>query len=278
MPIRGVCPIQINNGKEKDYESGFHYYGARYYWSELLTGWLSVDPMMDKYPGISPYNYCMWNPIKLIDPDGRDTLLFNSSGKYQSTIPAKGTPVGKMEQKDGSYICFDFADPENDVNSALENPDFRVQIVGDKEIKEILGESGVNDYASALKEIPWYMPGRSMLKLGLACEYLSTHSNAGTNPDDSQTLDFTCRLFLNDNILYVTKVGKRYTGHNGHNYGNFLWGASAQMLGVPLLITLGGAHFNNRFISKDENGGKWDSPDDQLSISLGHKWARRHKP
>ena len=43
------------NGKEKDYESGFHYYGARYYWSEVLTGWLSVDPMMDKYPSISPY-------------------------------------------------------------------------------------------------------------------------------------------------------------------------------------------------------------------------------
>ena len=63
------------NGKEKDYESGFHYYGARYYWSEVLTGWLSVDPMMDKYPGISPYNYCMWNPIKLVDPDGRDTAF-----------------------------------------------------------------------------------------------------------------------------------------------------------------------------------------------------------
>ena len=59
------------NGKEKDHESGFHYYGARYYWSELLTGWLSVDPMSDKYPSISPYNYCMWNPVKLIDPDGR---------------------------------------------------------------------------------------------------------------------------------------------------------------------------------------------------------------
>ena len=60
------------NGKEKDYESGFHYYGARYYWSEVLTGWLSVDPMMDKYPNISPYNYCMWNPIGIIDPDGQD--------------------------------------------------------------------------------------------------------------------------------------------------------------------------------------------------------------
>ena len=58
------------NGKEKDWESGFHYYGARYYWSEVLTGWLSVDPMMDKYPGISPYTYCNFNPIALVDPDG----------------------------------------------------------------------------------------------------------------------------------------------------------------------------------------------------------------
>ena len=60
------------NGKEKDYESGFHYYGARYYWCEVLTGWLSVDPMADKYPNISPYAYCAWNPIKLVDPDGNE--------------------------------------------------------------------------------------------------------------------------------------------------------------------------------------------------------------
>lgn len=60
------------NGKEKDHESGFHYYGARYYWSEVLTGWLSVDPMADKYPSISPYAYCAWNLVKLVDPDGRE--------------------------------------------------------------------------------------------------------------------------------------------------------------------------------------------------------------
>ena len=38
----------------------------------LLTGWLSVDPMADKYPSISPYAYCAWNSIKLIDPDGME--------------------------------------------------------------------------------------------------------------------------------------------------------------------------------------------------------------
>ncbi len=57
-------------GKERDSETGFSYFGARYYDSDLMTGWLSVDPMADKYPSLSPYAYCAWNPVKLVDPDG----------------------------------------------------------------------------------------------------------------------------------------------------------------------------------------------------------------
>ena len=59
------------NGKEKDPESGLHYYGARYYDSDI-SQWLSIDPMADKYPSLSPYNYCADNPVNIIDPDGRD--------------------------------------------------------------------------------------------------------------------------------------------------------------------------------------------------------------
>ena len=61
-------------GKERDDETGYGYFGARYMDHELMTMWLSVDPMADKYPGISPYAYCAWNPVKLMDPDGRDTI------------------------------------------------------------------------------------------------------------------------------------------------------------------------------------------------------------
>ena len=39
---------------------------------ELMSMWLSVDPMADKYPSISPYAYCVWNPVKLVDPDGNE--------------------------------------------------------------------------------------------------------------------------------------------------------------------------------------------------------------
>lgn len=58
------------NAKEKDYESGYHYYGARYYDSELLTGWLSVDSETDELPHLTAYNYCNDNPVILNDPDG----------------------------------------------------------------------------------------------------------------------------------------------------------------------------------------------------------------
>ncbi len=35
------------NGKEKDLESGYNYYGARYY-CDWLSIWLSVDPLSDR--------------------------------------------------------------------------------------------------------------------------------------------------------------------------------------------------------------------------------------
>jgi len=56
-------------GKERDEETAYDYFGARYYNSDL-SQWLSVDPMSDKRPNLSPYNYCKWNPIGRTDPDG----------------------------------------------------------------------------------------------------------------------------------------------------------------------------------------------------------------
>ena len=56
-------------GKERDAETGYDYFGARYY-SPTLLHWLAPDPLAGKYPDISPYAYCAWNPIKFIDPDG----------------------------------------------------------------------------------------------------------------------------------------------------------------------------------------------------------------
>jgi len=57
------------SGKEFDEETGLSYFGARYY-NPKWSVWLGVDPEYSKFPNWSPYNYCMQNPINLVDPDG----------------------------------------------------------------------------------------------------------------------------------------------------------------------------------------------------------------
>ena len=52
---------------------------ARHY-HPTLSIWLSVDPMSDKYPGVSPYAYCGNNPVVLKDPDGRDPIYGRANG------------------------------------------------------------------------------------------------------------------------------------------------------------------------------------------------------
>ena len=51
------------NAKEFDEETGLYYYGARYYDSRLAI-WYGVDALAEKYPNMSPYNYCVGNPVK----------------------------------------------------------------------------------------------------------------------------------------------------------------------------------------------------------------------
>ena len=70
------------SAKEKDAETGFSYFGSRYYNSDLSI-WLSVDPMSDKYPSLSPYVYCANNPVKLVDPNGEEIeVSINDNGTY----------------------------------------------------------------------------------------------------------------------------------------------------------------------------------------------------
>jgi len=71
------------NAKELDSETGLYYYGARYYTPELSI-WLSVDPLSDERPSLSPYNYCQWNPVMRVDPTGM--LDDNYTIHYDGTI------------------------------------------------------------------------------------------------------------------------------------------------------------------------------------------------
>ena len=54
------------------------YFGARYY-DPNISIWLSVDPLSDKYPSLSPYTYTANNPIRLIDPNGMEITEYENA-------------------------------------------------------------------------------------------------------------------------------------------------------------------------------------------------------
>ncbi|HVI47983.1 MAG TPA: SpvB/TcaC N-terminal domain-containing protein [Chitinophaga sp.] len=62
------------SGKERDDETGFYYFGARYY-AAWLGRWTSSDPA-GFVDGFNLYRYCRNNPVMLKDPTGTDTVDF----------------------------------------------------------------------------------------------------------------------------------------------------------------------------------------------------------
>lgn len=59
------------NGKELDHTHGLDWYdyGARYYDSPIGR-WTTMDPLCEKYYNVSPYVYCLNNPMRLVDYKG----------------------------------------------------------------------------------------------------------------------------------------------------------------------------------------------------------------
>ncbi|WP_252196543.1 RHS repeat-associated core domain-containing protein, partial [Bacteroides salyersiae] len=49
---------------------GWYDYGKRFYDPNYRLSFISVDPLCEKYYSISPYAYCMNNPIKFVDLKG----------------------------------------------------------------------------------------------------------------------------------------------------------------------------------------------------------------
>lgn len=67
--------------------------------------WHGVDPLAEKYPGHTPFNYCLNNPIVLLDPDGKDPI-YGKTGQLIGYRVEKGQgPTQIAKDLNDNYYC-----------------------------------------------------------------------------------------------------------------------------------------------------------------------------
>ncbi|MBK9453737.1 MAG: RHS repeat-associated core domain-containing protein [Bacteroidetes bacterium] len=85
-----------STGHERDLESGWDFRGARLY-DASYGRFLSRDPLGGMYPGWSPYNYVLGNPVSLTDPSGMSAEGGGKDGN-QYLIAEEGLPNVDMDE------------------------------------------------------------------------------------------------------------------------------------------------------------------------------------
>ena len=110
------------NGKELDEETGWYYYGARYY-DPRISVWLSVDPLAnvdylmnneayingEHNGGVfnsfnhNSYAYTYQNPVVLIDPNGKQAHFMHGTGTWNSSTYFQGEFENNFKSKFGSF-------------------------------------------------------------------------------------------------------------------------------------------------------------------------------
>jgi RHS repeat-associated protein len=99
-PAVGKDAVRFS-GKERDAESGLDYFGARYYASR--SGRMTtVDPAVDPRKALldpqqwSPYAYARNNPLRYIDPDGRQIRVMLPDVDYERNAQIRAAAIASV--------------------------------------------------------------------------------------------------------------------------------------------------------------------------------------
>ena len=88
--------------KEWDADQGAYDFGARMYFPTDAC-WSTMDPLCEKYYHISPYAYCMGNPIRFVDTDGRIPRVYIETNGVGHTFVTVGEGKNTIVYSYGRY-------------------------------------------------------------------------------------------------------------------------------------------------------------------------------
>jgi RHS repeat-associated protein len=234
--------------------------------------WMTVDPLAAKYPIWSPYVAMADNPIRNIDPTGKEFINFDKDGNYLNSTKDNwwhnlwhGHKGRILDDKGKAIQKFSFADTKNDVADIKAGIIKKIEFVKEEDISKMMAKAGV------------FNPDNKIESSGDRYSYIKKEGKGGGKFDFSYTgipqmYPGASKDPLNSPSSMIFLVDD--VAHNHMNFGNFLYGAAGSGLGLSLPELLAGAHFNS-VRNSSTNGYKrqLDSMDDQYSIMKGFDYG-----
>jgi RHS repeat-associated protein len=195
---QGYQPFKYT-GKELDRVHGLDWYdyGARMY-DPAFCQFTQMDPLCEQYPHLSPYAYCAGNPVRYVDPDGRNPI-FNRKGIFLR--------VDDWGMK-GDALFFD-----------MDKKDFTFKYSHEEAVRMDLGKNSLlNDeakelYLNTYNNLPNRPDWDGYITLKEANDWYRKGNQQPLFSDFSQ-IDMSSFISLGDNY-----VGKQYTFNLLEVYG-----------------------------------------------------------
>ncbi len=132
-------------------------FGARMY-NPAIARWTTADPLSEKYYGISPYVYCLGNPISIIDPNGMDIWTMDEKG---NVVWVKESDDHRLYYMNNDGLLSDDYVSVSDRSILDDLTKTEAKVDGGKEVSSHTSKTGINDifkvfkFASDKTKVEW---------------------------------------------------------------------------------------------------------------------------
>ncbi len=132
-------------------------FGARMYNPDIAR-WTAVDPMAEKYYGISPYAYCLGNPISIIDPNGMDIWTMD---EYGNVVWKRESEDHRLYYMNNDGVLSDDYVSVSDRSILDDLTKTEIKVDGGAEVSSHTSKTGINDifkvfkFASDKTKVEW---------------------------------------------------------------------------------------------------------------------------